>query len=227
MQPYETDYRWLSQVYVSVQPTTGTGKLIWHALGAKTVELIHQHVHVEAIHDDLDEIVLDAELLEAVIGAPDPRQKAREVELKVARRLRAHLGDPRFRELSERLESLKERHERGQLHSLEFLKQLLEVATELVHIEKEVPPIEDEDRGKAALTELFEEVRNADTPVVVERLVADIDDIVRLVRFPGWQNTSAGEREVRKALRQTLLKYKLHRDADLFTKAYGYIKQYY
>lgn len=227
LQPYENDYRWLSQVYVSVQPTTGTGKLIWHALGAKTVELIHQHVHVEAIHDDLDEIVLDAELLEAVIGAPDPRQKAREVELKVARRLRGHLGDPRFRELSERLEALKERHERGQLHSLEFLKQLLEVATELVHIEKDVPPIEDEDRGKAALTELFEEVRTTQTPVVVERIVADIDEIVRLVRFPGWQNTSAGEREVRKALRQTLLKFKLHRDADLFTKAYGYIKQYY
>jgi len=125
------------------------------------------------------------------------------------------------------LEALKERHERGQLHSLEFLKQLLEVATELVHIEKDVPPIEDEDRGKAALTELFEEVSTTQTPIVVERIVADIDEIVRLVRFPGWQNTTAGEREVRKALRQTLLKFKLHRDADLFTKAYGYIKQYY
>ena len=140
--------------------------------------------------------MLDAELLEAIIGAPDPRQKAREVELKVARRLRGQLGYPRFRELSERLEALKERHERGQLHSLEFLKQLLELATELVHIEKDVPPIEVEDRGKAALTELFEEVRTTQTPVVVERIVADIDDIVRLVRFPGWQNTTAGEREV-------------------------------
>jgi type I restriction enzyme R subunit len=227
LQPYENDYRWLSQVYVSVQPTTGTGKLIWHALGAKTVELIHQHVHVEAIHDDLDEIVLDAELLEAVLGTPDPRKKGQEIEIKLSHRLRGHLGDPRFRALSERLEALKERHERGQLHNLEFLKQLLELATELVRIEKEVPPIEDEDRGKAALTELFEEVRNEDTPVVVERVVADIDEIVRLVRFPGWQDTSAGEREVRKALRKTLFKYKLHQDADLFTKAYGYIKQYY
>ena len=96
-----------------------------------------------------------------------------------------------------------------------------------MHIEKDVPPIEDEDQGKAALTELFEEVRNADTPMVVERIVTDIDEIVRLVRFPGWQDTSAGEREVKKALRKTLFKYKLHQDADLFTKAYGYIKQYY
>jgi hypothetical protein len=37
-------------------------------------------------------------------------------------------------------------------------------------------------------------VRNAKTPVVVERVVADIDEIVRFVRFPGWQQTAAGER---------------------------------
>jgi type I restriction enzyme R subunit len=224
---YEADYRWLSQVYVSVQPTTGTGQLIWHALGAKTVELIHQHVHVEAVHDDLDEIVLDAELLEAVLGTPDPRKKAKEIEIKVARRLRKHMGDPRFRALSERLEALKERHERGQLHSIEFLKRLLDLAAELVHIEKYVPPEEDEDRGMAALTELFEEVRHEDTPIIVERIVNDIDEIVRRVRFPDWQTTSAGEREVKKALRKTLFKYKLHQDQELFIKAYGYIKQYY
>ena len=96
-----------------------------------------------------------------------------------------------------------------------------------MNVEKNVPPEEDEDRGKAALTELFEEARNEDTPVVVERIVTDIDEIVRLVRFPDWQTTSAGERQVKKALRKTLFKYKIHQDKDLFTKAYGYIKQYY
>jgi len=70
-------------------------------------------------------------------------------------------------------------------------------------------------------------VRTADTPVIVERLVADIDDIVRQVRFPGWQGTTAGEREVRKALRKTLFKYKLHQDGELFEKAFGYVRQYY
>lgn len=69
--------------------------------------------------------------------------------------------------------------------------------------------------------------KNDSTPVMVERIVGDIDEIVRLVRFPGWQQTSAGEREVKKALRKTLFKYKLHADAELFDKAYGYIKQYY
>jgi type I restriction enzyme, R subunit len=70
-------------------------------------------------------------------------------------------------------------------------------------------------------------VKNEKTPVVVERVVTDIDEIVRLVRFPGWQQTSAGEREVKKALRKTLLKYQLHQDDSVFEKAYGYVRQYY
>ena len=227
LMPYEEDYRWLSQVYVSVQPTTGTGGLIWHALGAKTVELIHANVHVYAVRDDLDEIVLDADLLEAVLGTPDPNKKATEIEFKLAQRLRRHMGNPRYRALSERLEALKERHEAGQLHSVEFLKQLLDLAKDLLEAEKETPPEEDEDRGRTALTELFEEVRNADTPIIVERIVGKIDEIVRFVRFPGWQNTTAGEREVRKALRKTLFDFRLHQDAELFEKAYGYVRQYY
>lgn len=71
------------------------------------------------------------------------------------------------------------------------------------------------------------EVKNGQTPVVVERIVADIDGIVRLVRFPGWQDTKAGEREVQKALRKVVyVKYQI-KDQDLFDKAFGYIRQYY
>ena len=226
---YENDYRWLSQVYVSVQPTTGTGALLWHSLGAKTIELIHRNVHVEAIHDDLTEIVLDAELLEAVLNTDNPDKKAKEIQIKLSERLRKHSGDPRYKKLSERLENLKERHESGQLQSIHFLKALLDLATDVVNAEKDIPadPIADEDRARAALTELFQQARNEETPVMIERIVDDIDDIVRKVRFPEWQATNAGEREVRKALRRTLFKYKLHTDTELFEKAYGYVREYY
>ena len=224
--PFEKDYKWLSQVYQSVQPSSGHGKLIWHSLGAKTIELIHQNVHVDAVRDDLDTLVLDADLLEAVLSNPDPK-KAKEIEIKLKRRLRGHGGNPKSKKLSERLDALKDRFESGQINSVEFLKQLLEIAKETLQAEKEVPPEEDEDRGKAALTELFNEVKTAETPIMVERVVADIDEIVRLVRFPGWQGTQAGEREVKKALRKALFKYKLHADEELFEKAYSYIRQYY
>ena len=55
----------------------------------------------------------------------------------------------------------------------------------------------------------------------------EIDSLVSTVRFTGWQTTHAGEREVLKALRKALLKFKLHADQDLFDKAYAYIRQYY
>ena len=224
--PFEKDYKWLSQVYQSVQPSSGHGKLIWHSLGAKTIELIHQNVRVDAVRDDLDTLVLDADLLEAVLSNPDPK-KAKEIEIKLLRRLRGHGGNPKFKQLSERLDALRDRFEAGQINSVEFLKDLLQIAKETLQAEKETPPEEDEDQGKAALTELFNEVKTAETPIMVERVVADIDEIVRLVRFPGWQGTQAGEREVKKALRKALFKYKLHADEELFEKAYSYIRQYY
>jgi type I restriction enzyme R subunit len=111
--------------------------------------------------------------------------------------------------------------------SVEFLKELLSLARDVVATEKAAPPLESEERGKAALTALFEEAKNRDTPIMVERIVTDIDEIVRVVRFDGWQNTHAGEREVRSALRKTLFKYKLHQDVELFDKAYGYVVEYY
>ncbi len=224
--PYQKDYRWLTQVYESVKPPSGHGKLLWHALGAKTIELVHENIHLETVRDDLDTLVMDPEILESIIASKDPK-KAKEIEIKIIARLKKHKNDPRFIALAERLEKLKEKHEQGLVTSIEFLKQLLLIARDVVEAEKQVDPEDERTKAKTALTELFKEVKNDRTPVMVERIVNDIDEIVRLVRFPGWQNTKAGEREVQKALRKTLLKYKLHKEQDLFDKAYGYIKQYY
>jgi type I restriction enzyme, R subunit len=227
LSPYQTDYKWLTQVYESVKPPSGNGKLLWHALGAKTIELINENVHLESVRDDIETLVLDADVLEEILTDIEPGKRAREVEVKLIAHLRKHLGHPKFTALGERLEKIKERHEQGFLTSLEFLKQILEIAKEVVEAEKETDPEEERDRAKEALTELFQEAKNTNTHIIVERIVTDIDDIVKKVRFPDWQHTSQGERLVQKELRRTLLKYKLHTDQDLFDKAYGYIRQYY
>ena len=176
-----------------------------------------------AVRDDLETLVLD--VLEDL--ASDPDKKSQEIELKIAARLRRHTTDPKFVALGQRLEELRQRHEAGLLSSIDFLKHLLGLAKDVVAAEKTVDPEEDIDRGKAALTDLFQEVRTPSTPIIVERVVSDIDAIVRVVRFPGWQQTSAGEREVKRALRKTLLKYHLHQEQELFDRAYAYIKEYY
>lgn len=224
---YQTDFRWLTQVYESVKPVSGNGKLLWHRLGAKTIELINNNVHVEAVRDDIDVIMLDAVLVDNILKDANPGKKAKEIEIKLIARLRKHQNDPRFRELGERLEKIKDKHEQGLLNSLDFLKAILELAKETVELESKVEPEEEQDRAIAALTELFNEVKSRNTHIIAERIVSEIDAIVRGVRFDGWQSTAQGEREVKQALRRALLKYRLHTDQDLFDRAYGYIEQYY
>jgi type I restriction enzyme, R subunit len=229
LKPYRTDYRWLSLVYESVKPTSGHGKLLWYALGEQTLQIIHDNVVVYNVRDDLDTLVMDADFLAELLEKQNPKA-IKELEVKLIARLRKHGNDPRFLALGLQVEELRRRHEQGILTSIEFLKMLLKVARDVVQAEKESEPevvIVPEAQGIAALTELFREVQNGGTPKMVERIVTDIDEIVRIVRFPGWQNTSKGQREVKVALRKTLAKYQLHTDNDLFDRAYGYIAAYY
>ncbi len=180
----------------------GNGKLLWHALGAKTVELINQNVHVESMRDDVETRVMDAQVLEDILKDADPVKRGREIEIKLVARLRKHLGNPKFTELGERLEKIKERLDQGFLTSLEFLKEILQLAKEVVEAEKVAEPQDERDKAKEALTELFKEAKTKNTHIIVERLV-------------------------QKELRRTLLKYKLRTDQELFDRAYAYIKQYY
>jgi type I site-specific deoxyribonuclease, hsdR family len=226
--PYKTDYLWLSKVYESVKPTDNRGGLIWATLGHKTMELVHANLDVGEVHDDMDILHMDAELIDDFIEKQkDIKKTTMKVEIDLVAKIRKYSDDPKFVQLGEKLESLREKHERGLVTSIEFLKLLLELAKEAAQAEKEVVPEEEVDKGKAALTELFNGVKNAQTPVIVERIVNDIDDIVKYVRFPDWQDTTTGKQEIKKALRSIIwIKYKI-KDKDVFDKAYQYIEQYY
>jgi len=228
LKPYMADYKWLSKVYESVKPTDGTGKLIWNTLGPKTIELVHKNVYVGEVHDDEEILNLDADMIDNFIEkGGDPKKKAKQIEINLVAKILNHSNETRFVKLGEKLEELRMKHEQGLITSIEFLKLLLELAKEAAEAEKEVVPEDEIDKGKAALTELFNSVKNQATPIIVERIVKDIDDIVRIVRFDGWQNTTAGKQEVKKALRSVVwIKYKI-KDIEVFDKAYRYIEQYY
>ena len=228
LNPYKVDYQWLSRVYESVKPTDGRGGLIWAALGAKTIELVHQNVTVGEADEDMDILSMDADLIDDFLEKQkDLKKTTKKVEINLVAKILKHGGDPKFVRLGEKLEALREKHEQGLVTSIEFLKLLLELAKEAAQAEKEVIPEEEVDKGIAALTELFNGIKNKNTPVIVERIVADIDSIVKIVRFDGWQSTTAGKQEVKKALRSVVwIKYKI-KDKEVFNKAYNYIEQYY
>ena len=224
---YQKDYKWLSQVYLSVKPTSDdNGRLLWHALGAQTTQLIHEHIHVDGISHDMEELVLDAAVIDNLMNKKDPREAERVMKILISR-LRRHTNNPIFIQLSARLEALRAKAEQGLINSIEFIKQLCEIARETVQAEKEMDSMDEIKSAKAALTELFLEMKTDQTPAVVERIVNDIDNIVKYVRYDGWQNTTTGEKLVMKELRKILwVKYPI-KDEELFNRAYDYIREYY
>ena len=228
LNPYKVEYKWLSKVYDSIRPTDERGKLIWAALGPKTLQLVHENISVESVEKDEDVLAMDAEIIQKFInGDISVGKKTRKVEIDLAAIILKHPDDPRYIALGERMEKLREEHEAGLLTSIAFLKALLELAKDIAQIEKETVPEEEVDKGKAALTSLFQNVKNESTPVIVERIVNDIDGIVKIVRFPGWQNTSTGRKEVSKNLRDVIMRKYRIKDQDVFAKAYSYVEQYY
>jgi type I restriction enzyme R subunit len=224
---FEKDYKWLSQVYTSVKPASDdNGRLLWHALGAQTTALIHEHIHVSGINHDMEEMILDAEVIDDLMNKKDPKQAEKVLKILI-NRLNKQGNNQTFIRLSERLEAIRDKAEKGLINSIEFIKQLCQLAKETLQAEKRVEPVQEQKDAKAALTELFLELKTDTTPAIVERIVNDIDEIVRVVRFEGWQNSTVGEREVKRELRKVLwTKYQI-KDEDLFNRAYDYIKEYY
>ncbi|MEO5675704.1 MAG: hypothetical protein ABIQ74_13760 [Chitinophagales bacterium] len=210
-----------------MKPTsTDNGRLLWHALGAQTTKLIHDHIVVSGITTDMEELILNAEVIDDLMNKKDPKQAQKLLKILVSR-LTQHNGILKFKELSERLEAVRDKAEKGLINSIEFIKELCQIAKETLQAEKENETKYEQKNAKAALTELFQELKTETTPIIVERIVNDIDEIVRIVRFEGWQNSTTGEKEVRKELRKILwVKYPI-KDEELFNKAYEYIKEYY
>ena len=224
---YHNDYKWLSQVFISVKPAADDGgRLLWHALGAQTTALIHEHIHVSGISHDMAEMILDADVIDELMNKKDPAQ-AKKLLILLTGRLYKHGDNPIFKKLSERLEALRDKAEKGLTNSIQFIKDLCDIAKDTLKAEKQTVTQEIQKSAKAALTELFLELRTDTTPAIVERIVNDIDEIVKYVRFDGWQNSTVGEREVKRELRKVLwTKYQI-KDEDLFNRAYDYIKEYY
>lgn len=228
--PYQNDYTWMAQVYQSVRPVSG-GNLIWTLLGAKTIEIIHRNIDTINIGTSLEDLVVDADVIDSVLeDEKKVQRKIVEVEKMLRLRLGEHAGDPKFKQFAEKLDELRDRMAQNLISSIDFLKQLLAMAKDLLEEEKKVDQPQDKRaQARAALTELFQSIRTDETPVVVENVVNDIDnEVVNIVRqFNDAFKSITAQREIKKKLRSILwIKYSI-KDNDVFEKAYQYIEMYY
>lgn len=227
---YQSDYTWLAQVYQSVRPVSG-GNLIWTLLGAKTIEIIHRNIDTIDIGTVLEDLIVDADVIDSVMNDEKKMQKKIvEVEKMLKLRLGEHKGDPNFKKFAEKLDELRERMEQSLISSIDFLKQLLAMARDLLEEEKNVEQPQDKRaQARAALTDLFQSIKSESTPVVVENVVNDIDnEVVNIVRqFNDAFKSITAQREIKKKLRSILwIKYSI-KDNEVFEKAYQYIEMYY
>ena len=228
--PYSNDYTWLAQVYQSVRPVSG-GNLIWTLLGAKTIEIIHNNIDTIDIGTPLEDLVVDADIIDSVLeDEKKVQKKIVEVEKMLRLRLGEHVGDPKYKRFAEKLDELREKMNQSMISSIDFLKQLLAMAKDLLEEEKKVDQPQDKRaQARAALTDLFQSIKTDETPVVVENVVNDIDnEVVNIVRqFNDAFKSITAQREIKKKLRSILwIKYSI-KDNDVFEKAYQYIEMYY
>ena len=229
---FKMDYVWLTNVFDSVRPPSGGGGgLIWTLLGPKTIELIHQNVERIDIGDSLEELVFNSQVLDEFIeGIKDKGKPIIDIVKILEIRLWKNRKNPKIKKLAEKLDELREKMRQNLIESIEFLKELLKMAREVLTIEKEENQPEDRRRqARAALTELFESIKSPEMPIIVENVVNDIDtQVVEIVRkFRETFETVTGQNEVKKRLRSILwLKYQI-KDPEVFEKAYSYVEQYY
>ena len=230
LQPYLSDYTWLAQVYQSVRPVSG-GSLIWTLLGAKTIEIIHRNIDTIDIGTPLEDLVVDADVIDSVLDDEKKVQKKIiEVEKILRLRLGEHKGDVNYKKFADKLDELRKKMEDSLITSIDFLKQLLQLAKEMLAEEKKVDqPLDKRAQARAALTELFESIRSEQTPIIVEQVVNDIDnDVVNIIRqFSDAFQSVTAKRAIKQKLRSILwVKYQI-KDNDVFDKAYQYIEHYY
>jgi type I restriction enzyme R subunit len=255
---HRSDYRWLAKVYASVQPSDSPDALLWLRLGAKTLALINEHViSVQVRVGVTDHITIDEETLQALreMGfepepepgpggtepePPSPDEIIESIEQRIAKRLSADLGNPKYKSLAERLDQLRQMQLVEAADSVEFLKKLLEVAKDVVAADQDAAEKAEEggdgqpaqtsllpEERIGALTQIFNEYKPDVTPDIIENVVHEIDAVVSAARFTNWQTSREGTRLVKTEIRRALKKFGLPAANGLFDRAYDYVAEHY
>lgn len=246
--PHKHAYRFLAKVYASIQPPATKNALLWERLGAKTLDLVHSFIDGLTVNTSQAPVTIaDADTLRTLAAQdllPDiedvEHQSADQVVDTIAARIKKRMaganGDhPIYKSLAERLDKLRERQLTAAQQSIDWLRELFTVATDLKAAEKA-----EDTHGRAgldllpdprigALTQIFHEYAPPGTPGLVERVVFEVDEIVRHVTADntGWSSTQKGDRAVSRELRTVLNKYQLADVPGLFERAHDYIAQHY
>ena len=216
------EYKFLYQIYTSIARSKGSNVRIWKKLGPKTEQLIQDNIDV-TLRDDLEVLVMDENLIRKIKEGLKP-YSPKSIEIKITRRINRDPNNPKFIEIAEKLEKLKEKYNQKLIDNKEFLKELIDLARSIIEIEKDAQQITESGK-KNALTRIFEKAKTPSKEI--EKIVEEIDQIISKERYDGWQNTVTGTKLIQQKLYRIVYTHKLDDDVELFEKAYNYIKEHY
>jgi type I restriction enzyme R subunit len=246
LEPRRRDYRWVAKIYEAVTPTD-TSSLLWDRVGAKTRELVYLNItDINVRNPRVTVQIADSKTVQSLIddGLIDPDDKeivvkpASEVIDSIAQRLKRRLAGTNghhsvYKGLAERLERLRASELARAKDSIEYLRELFTLAKDV----KEAENAEDEagvdglnllpNPNIGALTQIFEEFKPENVPVLIGDVVTEIDRIVIEVSYPGWEIKDDGKREVRKSLLKVFKKFRLPLTGEPFNSAYQYVEKHY
>lgn len=180
---HEANYLWLSRLWMYYAKAFYPQAMKYEtdpADGAKTRELIRQHVDIEELKRNMPVYVLDADYLTKIKDNP-PDSKALDIEAMLAAELQLRSGeDAEYEPLSEKLKRIVQQKRNGTLAGMALLKELEELAKETVALIQEASRPLSESLARAA------QERNPtlsdDAVTIAKALLEKADEVV----FPGW-----------------------------------------
>ncbi len=154
MRSLRADYRWAAKLYHSVQPSEAPDALLWMRVGAKTLNLINEHIiDVNVRAGATEHVTVDEETIKALrklgfsgggsetngAGAhtPSAEEILTSIEQHIEAVLRGDPDNPVYKSLALRLDRLRQMQLETAADSIAFLKAILEAARDLVAADRD------------------------------------------------------------------------------------------
>jgi type I restriction enzyme R subunit len=206
----QDDYKWLTKVYIAFRRNNNREESPEENLREKTKEIIADNVEIEAIKDSYPVYKLGEEHLQQVDQMTEPGAKANAIEHATREHLQPRVDrNPRYRSLSEKLEDIVDRWQRGDLGDPEAAEKLERVERDVIEFEEALDDHGLDEAEHAIYSELTEhygdEVAGDDEAEriatdLVEQFDAEID------RFEGWETHAQTRKQIRRLIIRRLAK---------------------
>jgi type I restriction enzyme, R subunit len=197
LRDYVRPYAWLTKLYMLYRKKFYPDAALeaTEEDGARTRELIRQHIDVEELEKEFPAYVLDEHFL-TKIKDKKPDAKALDIEAMLTAELRVRLDqDESFRPLSEKLQRIIDEKRAGTLAGIALIEEL-ESLTEAVR-----SAVEEAKRPVGQQLALKIKARNPSlTETQAAETAAAIMEEADKHCFPGWWNSSSVDPELSKAL---------------------------